>query len=160
MQLIITKNLAEAKPELVFFPVLEDSLKIDKIFNQLESTESKLLLLRRKRENFQGKAGQIFVIQKHDRQVVILGSGQKQKLDLESGRLLAGQMANYLKKYQAKNVGLVASSWLLGSQNLFYKPIPTTLSTRMESGSLDHRYLCYSATVLYRCVGANVNFLF
>ncbi len=135
MQLIITKNLAEIKPEIVFFPVLEDALKIDKIFNQLESAESKLLLARCKRENFQGKAGQIFIIHKPDRQVVILGTGQKQKLNLEDWRVLAGQMISYLKKYQAKNVGISASSWLLANQN--YEALALGLAEGLFLASYD-----------------------
>lgn len=135
MQLIISPNLAVLKPEVVFFPVLEAPEKIDKIFSQLEPQESKLLLARRKRENFQGKKGQLFVIHKPDRQVVMLGTGQKQKLSLDDWRQAAGQLVAYLRQYQAKNIGLLASSWLLGSQN--YEGLAVALAEGLHLASYD-----------------------
>lgn len=102
MKLVFNKN---NQAEIFFRPVLQNEKSILSLVNK----ES---LVRLDKEKFQGKSGQVFVSHTTEQTIVLIGTGQKTKLSVEDCRIMAGQMVNYLHKYSAKNIGLVAKDWI------------------------------------------------
>lgn len=118
MELIISQDLKENKPEAVFCPVFEDSEKLAKAIGYFAKKQENIFIAQAKKEKFEGQKKHIFVMRLEDKVVVLLGLGKVRRLVSEDWRETAALLVTFLQKYQAKNIGLVASQWLQGSQDI------------------------------------------
>lgn len=109
---IVFRAKEDAQAEIIFYPVLQDDKAINALLKKLDYENEASIFTRLKREDFKAKSGQFFVIHDEEQSVVLIGRGEEKKFDLESWRVLAGQMANYLKKQQVKSAGLELDYWL------------------------------------------------
>lgn len=118
MQLIITPDLKENKLEAVFCPVFEDDDKLLKVISYFAKGQENKFLSQAKKEKFTGQKKHIFLMHLEGRALVFLGLGAVRRLSLEDWRETASFVVSFLNTYQAKNIGLIASQWLQGSQDI------------------------------------------
>ena len=111
-------NIDEQDIDLLFYPVLQDKKQITKIIEDLNYEDEQSILDRIAKEKFLGKKGQLFVIPSEDLNVLLLGTGQKNKLSIEDWRQTAGFIIDYLKKYQAVKIGLIARAWFKANNDV------------------------------------------
>jgi leucyl aminopeptidase len=120
MELITyAKKVGPAKADVFFYPVLQNEQEILKLIKSFGYAEEVIILSRLKRENFQGKKEQFFLIHSEDVAMVIVGTGQKKKMTAEDWREAAGKLVHYLEKYSANNIGLLLNSWLKGNNDIY-----------------------------------------
>lgn len=120
MELITyAKKVGPAKADVFFYPVLQNDDEILKLIKSFAYADQDIILTRLKRENFHGKKGQFFLIHSEDVAMVILGTGQKNKMEVEDWREAAGKLVHYLEKYSANNIGIVLNSWLKGNSDVY-----------------------------------------
>ncbi len=115
MELIISKDLQENKLEAVFCPVFDDSEKLAKAISYFAKNKENSFISQAKKEKFQGQKKHYFVMPLENQMVILLGLGKTRRLSAEDWRETAAMVINFLQKYQAKNIGLIASQWLQGS---------------------------------------------
>ena len=119
MDLLIKTKLDDLlEAELLFVPVLESEQAIKQAVGSLQYDDQDWVLERIAKEKFLGKEGQLLVLQDDDQLVIFIGTGQAKKLTIEDWRQIAGQIANYLRKFSSKKISLIASQWLKGSQDI------------------------------------------
>ncbi|OIO47127.1 MAG: hypothetical protein AUJ28_01225 [Parcubacteria group bacterium CG1_02_37_51] len=120
MELITyAKKVGPEKADLFFYPVLQNEKEIQKLIKSFHYSDEATILTRLTKEKFVGKKGQFFLIHRDDLAMVIVGTGQKLKLEIEDWREATGLLVSFLRKYEAKNIGLLTSSWLKGNNNIF-----------------------------------------
>lgn len=116
MELLFSKNLWEERGlEVVFYPVLMDQSHIERLLDSLSLPNVPALLKRMKKESFTGKKGQIFVWAHQGVAIVLIGSGEKNKYNLEDVRQMAGQAISFLKTYSVGTIAIDAGAWLRGN---------------------------------------------
>lgn len=118
MDLIITKNIQENKPDFILCPVFEENTKIERLFAYYENQRLAALLNQAKKSKFIGKSGQILHWHSDDYIVVFIGLGKSRKLQLEDWREAAGQVINFLKNYNVKNLAFILNQWLTANQSI------------------------------------------
>jgi len=114
MELIISSDLKENKLEAIFCPVFEDNEKLAKAIRYFSQDQENIFIAQAKKEKFQGQKKHILLMKLEDKLVVLLGLGKLRRLSAEDWRESAAAIVSFLHKYQAKNIGLVASQWLGG----------------------------------------------
>jgi leucyl aminopeptidase len=117
MELIISRDLKENKLEVVFCPVFEDNEKLAKAFSYFAKNQEISLISQAKKEKFQGQKKHLFIMRLEDKLVVLIGLGKIRRLVSEDWREAGAMAISYLQKYQAKNIGIIASQWLQGSSD-------------------------------------------
>lgn len=115
---LIFKIEENQEAEVLFVPVLANDLALNRLVATFDYDDEKDIFLRIKKENFKGKKGQIFTIHNNRQTLVFIGTGQAKKISSEDIRQTAGYIISYLKKYQAKKIGLVLKQWLLGIKDI------------------------------------------
>lgn len=101
---------------MVFYPVLEDQVKINKLLSDLKVSAS--IEKRLQTEKFLGKKDQVFSFSTDNKSVIFYGTGQKQKMTPENWRQAAGFLGQHILKYHLSSVALELSSWTKGSSDL------------------------------------------
>ncbi|OGY94138.1 MAG: hypothetical protein A2406_01500 [Candidatus Komeilibacteria bacterium RIFOXYC1_FULL_37_11] len=115
---LIFKTEEKQEAEVLFLPVLKDNLAIIKLISSFDFRDEQNILLRLKKENFQGNKGDWFVVHNDKQTIVFIGTGQAKKLSAEDFRTTAGYMVAYLRKHHTKKIGLLIKYWLKGTNDL------------------------------------------
>lgn len=115
---LIFKVEEQQEAEVIFLPVLKNDQSLAKLIKNFDLSNTEDVLWRLKKENFCGNKGQLFVFHRQKQVIVFIGTGQVKKLEAEDFRVTAGLVVAYLKKYQAKKIGLVVKYWLKGIGDL------------------------------------------
>lgn len=117
MNLVIKKtDIDEA--EILFYPVLKDQQSIHRLVKNLDYEDQKLVFDKIAKAKFVGNKGQIFTMPDVEQTVVLLGTGQEKKLSMQDWREIAGDIINYLKKFEVKNLGIDTTTWLRGNNDI------------------------------------------
>ncbi|MCB9802454.1 leucyl aminopeptidase [Candidatus Nomurabacteria bacterium] len=102
-------NTIEQGTDLLFYPVLNDQIKINLLLKNLTTDQS--VLSRLDKEKFTGKKAQIFSFQISETTVIFYGTGNEQKMNQEDWRQASGFLGNYILNNKIKSLALEPSAW-------------------------------------------------